>query len=443
MSLNLNKLIEILKAVNYCIRKAGELLWKSLSVFILMISLQCSAQSILPPEKESRELVNLEHFNYLFTEIKLADKTMGVLRIYSEYPDYHFETEPEEGFACVDDAARAIVLLSQQLSFYSDEKLIQKLKLLIEFVLHMQHHNGYFNNFIWSDLSINTQYKTSVAELNWWSLRALWSLQIAYDVFNNDAELTARIDRAVAKVVFNIKRDLSLVKHTTEIFNGLEIPTWLPDKYAADQAAIAMIALIPYYQRSKDKQVLKIIDDLAIGIIAMQKGDAEHYPYGMFLSWKNQWHSWGNNQAYALLLAGKLLNKQYYIDKALVEIDYFYPYLLAGNFAESIFIKQNNNIYQEINRTQFPQIAYGIRPMVYAAYEAFQITKQEKYKRMQDNLTRWFFADNIASKIIYNVDNGRSFDAIVSTSQLNKNSGAESTIEALLVMQKMNAVVKK
>ena len=34
-------------------------------------------------------------------------KKVGIVHIYSEYPDYEFEIEPKEGFTCVDDVARA------------------------------------------------------------------------------------------------------------------------------------------------------------------------------------------------------------------------------------------------------------------------------------------------------------------------------------------------
>ncbi len=36
----------------------------------------------------------------------------GIVHIYSEYPDYSYNIEPKEGFACVDDVARAVVLLA-------------------------------------------------------------------------------------------------------------------------------------------------------------------------------------------------------------------------------------------------------------------------------------------------------------------------------------------
>jgi hypothetical protein len=384
----------------------------------------------------SKSLINLNHFDHLYAEINIGIKKMAVIRIYSEYPDYSYAIEPAEGFACVDDVARAIVMLSNQLKVQHDDVLLEKLKLLIEFVLYMQNDNGYFNNFIWHDLSINTSYKTSLAELNWWSFRALWSLQVAAELVIDDVKLSNRIASAVKKVVGNIKKDLSARNLTTELVNTIEIPNWLPHQYAGDQAALAIIALLPYYKNSPDAETLSLIKILAKGIMLMQKGNATDYPYGMFLSWKNQWHSWGNSQAYALLLAGQQLNQAKYIQSALLEVNNFYPYLLKNGFAESISIERDTAEYIEKERKSYPQITYGLRPMVYATAEAFKITQDKKYLLQLNRLKSWLFGHNEAEKLIYDLNSGRSYDAIISTKQINLNSGAESTIEALLILQK-------
>lgn len=386
-------------------------------------------------EDASAPKVSLTHFNHLFSEVTVGQHQLGIVHIYSEYPDYSYAIEPAEGFTCVDDVARAIVMLSRNQPT-TDPHVLRQLKSLVEFVLYMQNDNGYFNNFMWQDLSVNRSYKTSVATLNWWSLRALWSLQTAYPLVSDDQGLSRKMDVAIEKVVANIKRDLATTSLTTEMVNTIDTPSWLPQKYAADQGAVAMIALLQYYQNNADEQIRAIIENLAQGIMRMQKGDAKNYPYGMFLSWKNQWHSWGNNQAYALLLAGQQLNRPDYIRSALLEIDNFYPYILEQGFAEAISIERTaNGSYIEASRQPFPQIAYGIRPMVFAASEAYRLTGQKKYAALSAKLTSWLFAANAAGTVMHDKKNGRTFDAINSIDTINKNSGAESTIEALLILQ--------
>ena len=383
--------------------------------------------------------INFDHFNHLYKEIDFNSKKVGIVHIYSEYPNYKFEIEPKEGFTCVDDVARAIVMLSKYLKEnVNDKEALDKLKKMTEFVLQMQHENGYFNNFIWNDLSINTTYKTSVAELNWWSFRALWGLESAYSLVKSNKNLANRIEIATEKLLANIKRDIPITNLKTETVETIEIPTWLPQKYASDQAALLILGLLKNYERTADNDIKLLIDTLAKGIMIMQKGDANNYPYGVFLSWQNLWHAWGNNQAYALLKAGQQFNNQKYIDSALKEIDNFYPYLLKNGFAEAFWIKRDeDNNYTEIKKNQYPQITYGLRPMVWAVSEAYQYSKKEKYLKLVTDLESWLSGNNDAKTVMYNAKTGVCFDGIISPKEINRNSGAESTIESLMILLEM------
>jgi hypothetical protein len=383
--------------------------------------------------------INFDHFDHLYKEIDFNGKKAGIVHIYSEYPDYEFEIEPKEGFTCVDDVARAVIMLSKYLKENkNDKEAFDKLKKLTEFVLQMQHENGYFNNFIWNDLSINTTYKTSVAELNWWSFRALWGLESAYDLLKSDQDLANRIETASEKLLINIKRDLPISNLKTETVETIEVPTWLPQKYASDQSALLILGLLKNYERTTNNEIKLLIDALAKGIILMQKGDANNYPYGAFLSWQNLWHAWGNNQAYALLKAGQQFNNQTYIVSALKEIDNFYPYLLKNGFAEAFWIKKTeDHSYTEIKKNQYPQIVYGLRPMVWATSEAYHYSKKEKYLKLAKELKMWLYGQNDTKGMMYDSATGIFFDGIKSKEEISKNSGAESTIEGLMILLEM------
>ena len=56
---------------------------------------------------------------------------------------------------------------------------------------------------------------------------------------------------------------------------------------------------------------------------------------------------------------------------------------------------------------------------------------------MAKEVSGWFNDDNPAKTIIYDPSTGRCFDGIQSEKQINQNSGAESTIEALLALQEL------
>ncbi len=415
---------------------------KKYSVFLVAILLALTFFSC-NTIKESKPIVenniNFNHFNHLYKEIDLNGKKVGIVHIYSEYPNYDFEIEPNEGFTCVDDVARAIVMLSKYLEENeNDIDVLNKMKLLTEFVLQMQNDNGYFNNFIWNDLSINKTYKTSVAELNWWSFRALWGLESAYDLLKTDKDLANRIAVASEKLLVNIKNDIPINNLEVEIVETLEVPTWLPQKYASDQSALLILGLLKNYERTADNDVKLLLDVLAKGIVVMQKGDAHNYPYGAFMSWQNLWHAWGNSQSYALLKVGQKFNNQEYIDSALKEIDNFYPYLLKNGFAEAFWIQKTaENEYKEIKRNNYPQITYGLRPMVWAASEAYRYSKNAKYLKLSNELKSWLSGNNDAKTVIYNPETGICFDGIKSKEEVSRNSGAESTIESLLIKLEM------
>jgi len=415
---------------------------KKYSVFLVAILLALTFFSC-NTIKESKPIVenniNFNHFDHLYKEIELNGKAVGIVHIYSEYPNYDFEIEPNEGFTCVDDVARAIVMLSKYLEENeNDIDVLNKMKLLTEFVLQMQNENGYFNNFIWNDLSINKTYKTSVAELNWWSFRALWGLESAYDVLKSDKDLANRIAVASEKLLINIKKDIPINNLEAEIVETIEVPTWLPQKYASDQSALLILGLLKNYERTTDNDVKLLLDFLAKGIMVMQKGDADNYPYGAFMSWQNLWHAWGNSQSYALLKVGQKFNNQEYIDSALREIDNFYPYLLKNGFAEAFWIQKTaENEYKEVKRNSYPQITYGLRPMIWATSEAYSYSKNDKYLKLSKELKSWLSGNNDAKTVMYNPETGICFDGIKSKEEVSRNSGAESTIESLLIMMEM------
>ncbi|MFH4966518.1 hypothetical protein V8G69_16065 [Gaetbulibacter sp. M235] len=390
---------------------------------------------VIPSDPLPNGAINFSHFNHLYKEINFNGKKVGIIHIYSEYPNYAYAIEPNEGFTCVDDVSKAIVMLTKYLELYGNqEAALEKLKNLTEFVLQMQNQNGYFNNFIWNNLTVNTTYRTSIATLDWWSFRALWAIESAYPFLKSDVDMANRIAMASEKLIANIKRDLPTSYLTTEVINTIELPTWLPGKSAADQSAILILGLLNNYFRTENNDSKTLIDHLAKGIILMQKGDADNYPYGAFLSSENLWHAWGNNQAYALLRAGQAFNNQEYIDSALMEIENFYPWMLQNGFAEAFWINKVDNKFIEVNRNKYPQIAYGIRPMLWAAAEAYRYSNDDKYLAMANELGLWLSGKNDANKAIYNPNTGVCFDGITGSNEVNKNSGAESTLETLLML---------
>ena len=390
-----------------------------------------------PPPVINSGLVNTTHLDYLYTPVtfSMGTKAAGVY-IYAEAPDYHPVEATGEGFTCIDDVARAVLVYSRSKKFAADTAVQSKAIHLIRFILEMQSDNGYFYNFLYTNGLINKFGATSVNNANWWSWRALLTLtEVAPQIKNIDGPLYDQMNAATEKLVSQIKNELINLPQTTKIVNGITIPEWLPATSATDQSALLILGLIPYCTKTGDAVIKDYIKKLADGVALMQAGDATHYPYGSFLSWENTWHAYGNIQAYALLRAGVFLNDTQYTVKALAEVDNFYPWLLQNGYQSSFSLAKDGENFQKLTGKEYEQIAYGITPMVFAAVEAFNITGEDKYADLAGHLAAWFLGANGEGVKMFDTATGRCYDAISAAGSVNYNSGAESTIEALYTMQ--------
>ena len=77
--------------------------------------------------------------------------------------------------------------------------------------------------------------------------------------------------------------------------------------------------------------------------------------------------------------------------------------------------------------------------------EAYNITKDSSYASIAGEIASWFLGNNITESQMYFPSSGICYDGINSQNTINKNSGAESTIEALLTLLAIekNSISKK
>jgi len=383
-------------------------------------------------------IVNTNHLDHLYLPVSFPTKVKASgIYIYAEAPDYHLVDDSDEGYTCVDDVSRAALVYLRHKNFSSDTALQNKVYNLLQFILEMQSENGYFYNFLFLDNSINKTGQTSINIPGWWSWRALQTLTEAMPfIKSKNDSLAGKMDHAINRMIKNIKSDLIPLPLNTKNVQSIKVPQWLPAGSATDQAAILILALINYDKVQEDTDIKNFIRKLADGIVMMQHNDPKRL-FSCFLSWENVWHAYGSDQAFALIKAGVFLKDTSYVNKALMEVDTFYPWLLNKGMLSSFTLEKKENELVIADEKKFDQIAYGIRPMIFAATEAFEITGEQKYVDIAARLTAWFFGVNDAKEMMYDKNSGRCFDGIVSETKVNRNSGAESTIEALLAIQKI------
>lgn len=380
-------------------------------------------------------LVNLAHLDFLTEDVELGGAPAAIVHIYSEYPKYEWVDAAGEGIACVDDVARAAIVYLQFYEDTGEPYALERARRLLTFCLHMQAEDGDWYNFVLDRQgTINREGNTSYKSFGFWAVRGMWALATGYRVFAEldpafAATLQAAYLRSEARLQANIR---NLGRYDT--VHGLRVPAWLLNQ-ASDQSAIALLALVEYERAVPNPTTEALIRQLASAMAEYQLGDAQTYPFGIhppMASAPGYWHAWGAAQCQALATAGQALGDPTWVSSARREADTFFSWLLASR------------MLSEMGALPFhrDQIAYGVNSIVQGYLALWRATGEEAYARRAGLTASWFFGQNIAGVPMYDPETGRGFDGIRGSSafMVNRNAGAESTIEALMAIRAVAAV---
>ncbi len=365
----------------------------------------------------AQSLVNPDHLNTLYEEIGTSGREMALIHIYADYPSYAPTEAPGEGIACVDDVARAAIFYARYAERNGHVPSMKKARRLIRFILNLQAENGFFFNFIKKDHTINRDRENSRPVADWWSWRAMWAIAETMSYAQKD-------DPTYFKEL-----QLSFLKAWNAAGNKNSLRS-MPH----DQAAVLLLALSAYLDATPNADMSNAVRILADNILKSQRGNETRFPYFAFMSWRNTWHGWGNSQAFALLRAGRLLRDSTLYRAASNEIRHFYPYLLSRGHLKQFKLDRQGKPYA---METYEQIAYAVRPMVWAALERHRISGDPADAQLAARLAAWFFKENTASALMYDPKSGKGYDGIDSPEHINPNAGAESTIEALLTIMEV------
>ncbi|MDE3056386.1 MAG: hypothetical protein KGJ59_00315 [Bacteroidota bacterium] len=380
------------------------------------------------PDLSGQSLVNFQHLNSLTERIEFYGDSVDIIHVYSNYPDYRWVDAKEsgpEGIACVDDAARAAVVYLRDYELNHSVSSLEKAKGLLKFVLKMQTDDGEFYNFIFADHRINRDGKTSYQSFGWWAARSVWCLSKGYrDFISIDPVFAEKLKVAVERSLPHVEKLLDKYGDV-RVVGRLRVPQWLMYTSGSDVTSELLLGLLEYDQAAKSVEVKNEIVRLCNALVIMQDGDAETFPYGAHRSWETMWHMWGNGQTEALAAIGKAFHDSTMILPAEREGRSFYVRLLINGFMKEM------DIAHPEKRVLYDQIAYGVRPMAVGLLRVFDATQDSLYLTLAGLAASWLFGNNVARTAMYNPNNGICFDGITDSVTVNKNSGAESTIEAL------------
>jgi hypothetical protein len=207
-------------------------------------------------------------------------------------------------------------------------------------------------------------------------------------------------------------------------------PTWLVNN-APDQNSELILALAKLHI-SGFFDFRDSIEKFGQGLISYQYSNSGHSLNGMYFCWNNIWHNWGNNQSSALLKAYEITDNPVFLESVKNWADGFIRTFVEDGFYQEIRVQSSG----EFDTIQFPQIAYGFSSVYQGLRTLADMTGSQEYQTLSENVFAWFKEGNITGTAMYSAATGRCFDGINGQTDVNINSGAESTIECLLAIQK-------
>jgi hypothetical protein len=383
----------------------------------------------LPPTVR-HGLINAAHLDFLTEPIEVGGRPMAIVHIYSEAPAYRWVDASGEGITAIDDIARAVLVYLDLGGGDGGGPARERARLLLETVMYLQTPDGQYYNFLRDrEGTINTDGPTSYADWGWWAARGQRALARGYAVFRTvDPAFAARLRAAYENGEAALDRILSETAAAESALHGVRQPAGLI-KGGTDVSSLALLGLAEWYEVEPNDSTQRIAFRLGQAVSESRAGDGLTYPFGLRPSTTSStafWHAWGGHSVEALARAGQTFERGDWVAAAAAEADTWYARLLTAGMIREIGVLPR----------RYDQIAYGQAPIVLGYVALADATGEERYRRLAGLAAAWFFGDNPAGTAMYDPATGRGFDGVSGANELrvNRNAGAESTIEALLAL---------
>jgi len=358
--------------------------------------------------------------------------------------DYHPITNTYgQGAYDTDDVARAAVAYLTHYRYYGDDHSLQYARGALRFVLYMQTTSGpNAGNFVlWMqpDGTLNPtpdpvdSPNPADAGASYWLARSLWALGEGYTTFKTvdpafANALAARMDLAMGAL------DGELVGPNYGQYytlHGYQTPRWLISD-GADASSEALLGLAAYDKATGSAEAGKLATELGTGIAGYQFGTARDWPWQALLPWArsvSDWHAWAAHMADSLAVAGPLLGHANWVAAAERDANLFETH-------QQVAFGPVNGLLPAPDAVG--QLAYGAETTTDGLLAVGRASGKRVYRQLAGLAAAWFFGNNAAGAAMYQPDSGIVYDGINDDGTINRNSGAESTIEGVLAL--MNAV---
>ncbi|MFE3866639.1 glycosyltransferase [Flavobacterium sp. LS2P90] len=339
--------------------------------------------------------IKLDHIEKLTTDY-------GILQ-FSKFslPD------PESGYT-LDDNARALINMILYYKIYPDAGVLKLANIYLNFIEGIQQDNGLFDNYKNFEHELTKQNEeVNLEDANG---RALWSLG------------TVIAHREILPIEMVLRAERCWNK-SIERINNIVSPRAI---------AYALKGLYNYYSAYKSENIKTNIEQLADKLLNHYNINSEEN-----WCWYEDYMTYANNVLpEAMMYSYLVTKKQKYKKIATITFDFLLShYFMKGQLK----VISNRGWFKKENERKF----YGEQPIEVAttivALDLFyEITRNKKYKEQLKLAFMWFLGNNHLKQIMYNPENGASYDGLEDT-HININQGAESTLcyfKARLIMEK-------
>ncbi|MEO7823137.1 MAG: extracellular solute-binding protein [Gemmatimonadaceae bacterium] len=380
--------------------------------------------------------IRLDYLRSLGLDAVVKGRPVRVVALYAEAPDYRPTGSPArdgyEGITSLDDVARAAVVYLREYESSGDTRARDDALGLLAFVVAMEQGDGEFVNFIDAQGRLNESAVSSRKSMSYWAARSIWALGEAVRVLGPPDSAELRPLRPVL--------DRALSRMTREIDAGRLIGG------SATATAEALLGLLAFQRAEPSPRIASLASRTAALLVPLSAGSMNAPPWGARVDAPGRaWHAWGTRSTAALAEAGVVLNRPDLIAAARREADALWGrFLLAGQLASTVesraTISGTTTPSTGGAATEwYPQIAYGVGPIVEGYLALADATGERHYGVFAGLVAAWFVGANPARVSMYDEKNGRTFDGIDGPAPLrvNRNAGAESTIEGLLALQRV------
>jgi multiple sugar transport system substrate-binding protein len=402
------------------------------SIILALIALACipagcggRAELTAAPRGPAPLAINLDHLRHLGLNAVVRGGPVRAVSLYSEAPDYRLVGSPArdgfEGIASVDDAARAAVVYLRDYEVTGDVRSHDEALGLLAFITAMEQGDGEFVNFIDSAGRPNLNAPSSRKSMSYWAARSIWALGEAVRVLGprDSTQLQSIrpvLDRALARMAREIEGGRLIGESTTA-------------------TAEALLGVLAAQKAERSAARVSLGMHTADLIAARSAGTKATAPWGAHVDGPGAaWHAWGSRSVEALATAQNTLGRLEYGASARKEADGLWGrFLLAGQIPSTVATDGTASWY--------PQIAYGIGSIVDGYLALAESTNDHRYAVFAGLAAGWFLGANPERLSMYDEKTGRTFDGIDGPSPLhaNRNAGAESTVEALLALQRVTS----